>query len=131
MSENVERAKRAFDAFTRGDMETALEFIDPSFEVDDRVTPEANPTERGPAALIENAGQVYEAFGEIAWEPREIIDLDDRVLVRVRITAKGKHTALPIDEDVGHVYTLKGEMATKLVIYRTWAEALEAAGLSE
>ena len=129
--DNVERTKRAFDAFTRGDLETALEFIDPSFVVDDRVTPEANPTKRGPAALVENAAQVYEAFGEIAWEPREIIDLDDRVLVRVRLTAKGRHTALPIDEDVGHLYTLNGEKAAKLVIYRTWDEARSAAGLSE
>src|SRR5688500_15399092 len=100
--ENVDRTKRAFDAFTRGDLETAFEFIHPSFEVDDRVVPEANPTKRGPDALVENAGQVYEAFGEISWQPVEIVDLNDRVLVRVRVTAKGKHTALPIDEDVGH-----------------------------
>jgi ketosteroid isomerase-like protein len=130
-SENVERTKRAFDAFTRGDLETAFEFIDPSFEVDDRVVPEASPTKRGPDALVENAGQVYEAFGEIRWEPREIVDLGDRVLVRVRVTARGKHTALPIDDDVGHVYTLKGDKAVKLVIYRTWDEARAAAGLGD
>ena len=48
--ENVERVKRAFAALSKGDFEAALEHIDPSFEVDDRVAPEANPTERGPAA---------------------------------------------------------------------------------
>jgi ketosteroid isomerase-like protein len=127
--DNVARFERAFDAFTKGDMETALEHIDPSFEVDDRVAPEANPSERGPEALIANSAQVYEAFGEISWEPVEIVDLGDRVLVRVRMTAVGRATSLPIDEDVGHLYTMEGIKAVKLVIYRTWDEAREAAGL--
>ncbi|MGH2992815.1 MAG: nuclear transport factor 2 family protein [Solirubrobacterales bacterium] len=91
--ENVDRVKRAFDAFSGGDLETAFEFIDPSFQLEDRVVPEANPSERGPAALISNVGQVREAFGDITWEPREIVDLGDRVLVRVHHSAKGQHTA--------------------------------------
>ena len=78
--------------------------------------PEANPTQRGLDALVENAAYVYEVFGEVSWEPREIIDLGGRVLVRVRMTARGQHTALPIDEDVCHVYMLEGEKAVSLVI---------------
>jgi hypothetical protein len=34
--ENVDRIKRAFDAFSNGDLETAFEVIDPSFELNDR-----------------------------------------------------------------------------------------------
>ena len=129
--ENVERTKRAFDAVTRGDLKVAFEFIDASFEVKDHVVPEASPTERGPEALIANVGQVREAFGDIAWEPREIIDRGDLVLVRVHISAKGLHTALPIGEAVGHVYRLREGKAVHLDIFRTWDQALEAAGLSE
>ena len=129
--ENVERVKRAFDALSKGDSEAALEHIDPSFEVNDRVAPEANPTERGPGALVKNLGAVTEAFRTVTWEPLEFIDHDDRVLVRVRMTARGKHSALPIDEEVGHAYAIKDGKAVRLDIYRTWAEALEAVGLSE
>ena len=129
--ENVERTKRAFDAFTRGDLEVAFEFIDPSFEVNDRVAPEASPSERGPDALIANAGQMREAFGDIAWEPREIVDRGDLVLVRVHLSAKGHHTSLPIGDEVGHVYAMREGKAVHLDIFRTWAEALEAAGLRE
>ena len=130
--ENAERVRLAFDAFTRGDMAAVTEFIDPSFEVDDRVVPEANPSERGMDALVANAAQVYEAFGEISWEPREVVEVGDRVLVRVHVSMKGQSTALPVAEDVGHVYALneKGR-AVKLDIFRTWDEAREAAGLSE
>ncbi|MEK6272568.1 MAG: nuclear transport factor 2 family protein [Actinomycetota bacterium] len=129
--ENVDRVERAFAAFSSGDLETAFEFIDPSFEVNDRVVPEASPSERGPDALIANAGQVREAFGDIAWEPREIVDRGDRILVRVHISARGLHTSLPIDDDVGHVYTMREGKAVHLDIFRTWGEALEAAGLRE
>ena len=126
--ENVERVKRAFAALSKGDFEAALEHIDPSFEVDDRVAPEANPTERGPGALVTNLRTVTDAFGDLDWEAQEIVDLEDRVLVRVRLTARGKHSALPIDEEVGHVYTIENGKAVKLEIFRTWAEAREAAG---
>ena len=124
---NAERVRRAFDGFTRGDMAPVQELIDPTFEVVDHVTPEASPKERGFEALLKNAAYVYEVFGELSWDPVEIEDHGDRVLVRVRVTAKGMSTKLPIDDDVGHLFTLNDEgRATKLVIYRTWEEAQSA-----
>jgi ketosteroid isomerase-like protein len=129
--ENIDRVKRGFEAFTRGDLDTAFEFIDPSFEINDRVVPEANPSERGPDALIANVRLVWDAFGEVAWEPREIVDRDDLILVRVHMSAKGHHTSLPIEEDVGHVYTMRDGKAVRLDIFRTWDSALEAAGLRD
>jgi hypothetical protein len=52
---------------------------------------------------------VREAFGDITWEPREIVDLGDRVLVRVHL----------------------GEGAVRLDIFRTWEEARRATGPRE
>jgi ketosteroid isomerase-like protein len=127
--ENVKRMKRAFDAFSMGDLETAFGFIDPDFEIHDRVI--GSPSERGPDALIANAGAVREAVGDVSWEPREIVDVGDRVLVRVHVTGTGQHTSLPIDGDVGHIYTVKEGKAVRLDIFRTWEEALEVAGLRE
>ena len=130
-SENLVTLQRAFAAFTAGDMETVGELIDPEFEVDDRVVPEANPTRRGPGALAENAEQVKEAFGDVAWEPREVIDLDDRILVRVHVTGKGHATELPVEGDVGHVYSMRNGKAIGVVIFRTWEEAKQHAGVSD
>jgi ketosteroid isomerase-like protein len=127
--ENVEGLKRAFDAFASGDLETAVGFIDPEFEIHDRVI--GSPSERGPAALIANAADVREAIGDVSWEPREIVDLGDRVLVEVHVTGQGQHTSLPINEAVGHIYTLRNGKAVKLDIFRTYEEARHAAGVSE
>ena len=125
--DNAARVQRAFDAFARGDLETAFEFIDPSFEVHDRVVLEASPTTTGPAALVENVGMVTEAFGEVVWDPREIIDRGDLVVVRVHMSAKGHHTALPVEEDVGHVYTIEERQGRAARHLPDWKEALEAA----
>jgi hypothetical protein len=95
------------------------------------VVPEANPSERGPDALIANATQVREAFGDTTWEPQEIVDQGEQILVRVRFTATGHHTSLPIDDDIGQVFTMKDGKAIRLDIYRTWDEAREAPGLRE
>jgi len=94
------------------------------------VVPEANPSERGVEALVANARQVYDAFGEVSWEAREIVDLGDRVLVRVHVTMKGQHTALPVDEDLGQVFTLVDGRVVKLDIFRTWEEARRAGARS-
>jgi hypothetical protein len=126
-AEDVARLRRAFDAFAQGDLETAFSYIDPSFEIDDRVI--TSPSGRGPEALVQNAAQVREVFGDVTWKPMEIIDLDDRLLVRVHVTGTGEHTALQIDDDVGHIYTFKDGKATKLDIFRTWEEARAHAGV--
>jgi ketosteroid isomerase-like protein len=126
--ENVETLKRAFDAFASGDLETVFGFIDPAFQINDRVI--GSPSARGPDALIANAAEVREAVGDVSWEPREIVDLGDRALVKVHVAGAGQHTSLPIHGDVGHIYTFRDGKAVKLDIFRTWDEARRVAGLS-
>src|SRR5262249_56365264 len=129
--ESVEDLKRAFEAFERGDVDEVLPLIDPDFEIGDRIVPEGGPHLRGPEALTANVAQVREVFGDVTWRAREVIDLDDRLLVRVRMEATADHTALPFAEDIGHVYTLKHGRIVRLDIFRTWDEALAAAGLGD
>lgn len=126
--ENVERIERAFEALWRGDLETALADLDPSFEVVDHVAPEADPVIRGPQAMVENLSHVSDAFDELRWELLEVVDLGDRVLARVRMTGKGKHSALAVEEEVGHVYAIENGRAVRLDIFRTWDEARAASG---
>jgi ketosteroid isomerase-like protein len=130
-SENVAGLQRAFEAFAKGDMETVSQFIDPNFEVEDRIIPEPSPSERGIGALVANAEQVRQVLGEVSYEPREVLDLGDYILVQVRFKGSGRHTSLPVDEDIGHMYTLKDGKAIRLDIFRTWAEARRAAGLAD
>jgi hypothetical protein len=70
-------------------------------------------------------------FGDVSWHPQEVIDLDGRLLVRVRLEATAQHTALPFDEDIGQIHTLRNGRMLRLDVYRTWEEARLAAGLPD
>jgi ketosteroid isomerase-like protein len=130
-SENVTLLMEAFEAFGRGDMDAVAERIDPEFRIEDRILIEPDPAERGPAALLANIELVREAFGDMTWEPQEVLEHDDKIAVRVRATGSGQTTSLLFEEDIGHVYTLRDGRAIKLDIFRTWPEARAAAGLED
>jgi ketosteroid isomerase-like protein len=130
-SENVAALRRGFDAVRRGDLEAAADMLDPSFEIGARLVPEGRTGARGPEALLANVNEVREVFGDVTWEPLEIVDLGDRILVRVLLEGTAEHTALPIAEEIGHVYTFRDGRATRLDIYRSWAEAQRAGGVKD
>ena len=75
--------------------------------------------------------QIRDVFGDVRWQPLEFLDLGDRVLVRVRIAGTAGLTALPVEQDLGHLYTLRDGLVTRLDIFRTWDEARAAAGLED
>jgi ketosteroid isomerase-like protein len=118
----------AFAALTSGDVDGALAYLHDDFQVRDHISLEASPTTRGPQALLENLTHIYDALGAISWNAVEIVDFDDRVCVRVVLKARGKHSQLPISEEVGHLYVVDSGKARSLDIFRSWGEALAAAG---
>jgi SnoaL-like domain len=130
-SESVVNMRRAFEAWADGDLQTVEKFVDPSFEIEDRILPEGSPSERGVEALVANTARVREVFGDPTWEPREIVELGDRILVRVHFEGSGQSTRLQTDTDVGQVFALRHSRAVKLDVFRSWSEARAAAGLED
>jgi ketosteroid isomerase-like protein len=130
-SESVVNMRRAFEAWAEGDLQTVEKFVDPSFEIEDRILPEGSPSERGVEALVANTARVREVFGDATWEPREIVELGDRILVRVHFEGSGQSTRLQTDTDVGQIFTLLNGRAVKLDVFRSWSEARAAAGLED
>jgi uncharacterized protein len=128
---NVELVERNFRALREGDLDSVLDTIAPDFEVGARAVPEAAPEVKGPEALTAIIGQIRDVFGDVRWEPLEFVDLGDRVLVRVRIAGTAEITALAVEQDLGHIYTLKDGSITRLDIYRTWDEGRAACGLGD
>ncbi len=133
-SENVERLQLAFEAFARGDIDVVAENIDPDFQIENSILIDASSPVRGVEALKVNTDKFREAFGEVRWEPQEIVELGDQILVRVRVEGEGRTTSLAMeqlnaDQDIGHLWTLREGRAVSLKIYRTWGEARAAAGM--
>jgi len=70
-------------------------------------------------------------WGKWRLEPKRFLDAGDRVVVFVRILAKGGASGVPIEVETAHVWTIRGARVTSVHAYRDRSQALEAAGLTE
>jgi ketosteroid isomerase-like protein len=130
-AEDIERIRDGFALFEQGKLDEAMEGFDPAFELDDHIVPEDTTEARGREALRAQLENLNQAFGEIHYELRDFIDLGDRILVRVGVHAKGGQTGIEMREEVGQIWRVRAGLATSLEIFRSWEEALSAAGISK
>ena len=72
-----------------------------------------------------------EGFASEQMEAREMVDAGDRVVVVVRHRGQGRRSGIELEETFAMVWTLRDGRATRMEMYPTRKEALEAVGLSE
>jgi hypothetical protein len=70
-------------------------------------------------------------MGRFRYEPDELRDLGDRLLVIGRIRTSGASSGAATDSDFANVFTLSAGRVISEHVYFNRAEALEAVGLSE
>ena len=134
--ENVELARRGYaalnDAYRTGDFSAAIEeFCDPEIVLTPSgILPESSEM-HGHEGLLRFAALQTEAFEEFWVQPQEMIDAGDRVVVPVRFGGRAQHTGLEVVFDVVHVCTARDGKWTRIDMYVSKAEALEAVGLWE
>ena len=117
--EKVESVRRGFDAFQEGDASQMLDLM-----ADDLVTYRADPdgaTYHGKEGFLRATADWTEDF----------IDAGDRVLVRVRQTARGAASGIPVEGEFWFLFEIRARRAAKVSFYVRRGDALEAAGLEE
>jgi ketosteroid isomerase-like protein len=129
--ENVEIVRRMYDAFHSGNADGALAHFDPDVLVDaSRARPDGG------------MGQVHEQLSAIvaAWmgtwdesreEITEVRDLGSQVLVLSVQHGRGKGSGVEVEAPYALLYDVHGAKITRVTMFPTQQEALEAAGLSE
>ena len=131
MSErNVEVVRRGFEALNGG-VEAFIEFVDPEFETE--TSPELTPEPdvyRGYDGVRRYFASFEETMEEIRFEPGEFIEVGDRVLVPVRLSAKGKETGITVEQRLTTVWVLRDGKAVRIESYATEEQARRAAGLA-
>jgi ketosteroid isomerase-like protein len=131
MSEEQElivKLRRAYDAFSRGDFDAAIELVDPDIEA---VTT-APTTLHG---VDEFRGWMEpETLESRTMEPERFEVVGNRVLVRLFSRGRGVRSGISLETHYWAVWTFNEEgFATQMVAFRDVdeAEARKAAGLSE
>lgn len=128
--QNVETVQRGFDALNRGEIGGILAFVHPDFET--VVPPElsAEPSAyRGHDGVRRYFESFYDAMRDIRFIADRIWDAGDAVVVALRLTARGKETGIPVEQQVGQVWTIRDGMAVRVENFVTVSEALESVGL--
>ena len=127
--ENVEVIKRGVDAIRRGDWETLAEGADPHISVrTDARWPEQRIYGRE-AALAFYRGLVESGGSDIHIE--EILDLGDRVLVRLLWHMRGSHSGVEGEQRYSVVCTLRDGRVILEEFFLDHEQALQAVGLEE
>ena len=134
--ENLELARRGYEtlneAYKTGSFQDALErFCDPGIVLTPSgILPESSQMQ-GHGGLVRFITLQTEAFEDFWVEPQAFIDAGDRVVVPVRFGGRAHHSGLDVEFEVVHVLTARDGKWTRVDMYPTKSEALEAVGLSE
>jgi uncharacterized protein len=128
--ENVELVRRGYEAFARGDLETAMELFHPDIEWHDPDRP-GGGTYRGREGVLRNLEEWLEGWEEFRLEPEEFLEAGDQVVVLVRQSGRGKGSGVEIEAPLAQAFRVREGKVVWARIYASREEALEAAGLSD
>ena len=129
--ENVEIVKRAFEAQNRGDLDGLLDLMTEDVVIDAsrRIIDPVKAT--GHEEVMSLAAMLDDVWADQRREAEDWIDAGDAVVVPMRLINRGRASGVPVEaRSAWAVYVCEGKI-TRLVVYQSRAEALEAVGLSE
>jgi ketosteroid isomerase-like protein len=132
--ENVEIVRRSFDLWRHGDLEGWLETIDPAIEWDISSHPLPDVPNRGSgreAFLTDMLATYTSGWNDYSAELKEVSEAGEHVILVAHETATMRDTGVPLERDLVQLWTVQGGKAVFLRVFRTKAEALDAAGLEE
>jgi ketosteroid isomerase-like protein len=125
----VKIAQRAYEAYQRGGVEEALEYLDPEIEWNmSEQFARAPRTFHGYDGIREVAAIFDEYFEDFRTDPHEFIDAGDKVVVPVRLHGRLKGTGEKVEYDLVQVWTLRRGRAVRLDAYNDREEAFRETG---
>ena len=127
--ENVEIARRSFEAWIRGDVDAGAEDFAPDCELD---MSRAIGTDRGIYSLNQMRRLVeefLEAFDTVQLGT-EYIDAGEHVVMPFTNRFRGRD-GIEVQARGTWLYTIRDGLIVRICLYQELQEALEAAGLSE
>jgi len=123
--------KRALEAFDSGDMGRILVLTHPDFEAEVSSEVSAEPdTYRGHDGIRRYFDSFDEAMDDIHFEGERFWETDDSVVVALRLTARGRRTAIAVEQHSAGVWTVRDGKILRIRAYASITRALRSVGLS-
>jgi ketosteroid isomerase-like protein len=130
--ENVEFVRKMFEAFNSEDIDEIVRFAHPELVVEIPAEVSAEPdVYHGPDGIRRYFSSFQDAMDEIRFEPERLWDAGESVVVALRLTARGRQTAILVEQRTGAVWSVRDGKLVGVRAYPSVSEALQAAGLRE
>ena len=132
MSEaDIEALRAVYEAVSRGDWDAAFRDARSDFEL---ITPDQNPipgTYRGREAIQAFFAELWAAFEEVAVQPGQFVELDDRILVSLDMQLRPSGSRAKVEMQITHLWTMRDARPARCEVFLRREQALEAVGLQE
>lgn len=130
--EIMDRVMRGYEAFNRGDFDSAVEGFHADIEwMGYDLLPE-NQTYRGHDGVKRFWDSFREVFDDFRIEVDETIDAGDQVVVMARVAGRGKDSGVEVVTPAfAHVWTIRDELVIRMEMFPTRADALAAVGMGQ
>jgi ketosteroid isomerase-like protein len=130
--ENLELVRRGLEIFNSGDIDRILSFTGADFEIEVPPGLSAEPdTYRGAEGVRRYFQSFDEAMDEVHFRADRFWDAAEAVVVDALVTARGKQTAIPVEQRAAQLWTIRGGRVIRIRAYASLSEALETVGLAE
>ena len=126
----MEVVRAAFEVFDRGDLRSALEFMDPDIEWDVSGVLLDQGVIFGRDAVLAYLERTFSAL-PFTHEGHQFMDAGERVCVLASIRGRGSGSGVELAQPIGYVMTLRDGVIIRSCFFADHAEALQAAGLAE
>ena len=129
--ENVETVRKVYAAWTCGDPPQAFEHLDPDVvweAIED--APDAG-TSRMHSGVKRHMDDWLLDFEMLSFEFGQSVEVEGQLVMEQRLETKGRGSGLTTVINYAAVYSFRAGKVLTVKEYRTFAQALEAAGLSE
>lgn len=130
--ESAAIARRAYEAFNRGDQQAMVADLAPNFEyATTGAIPGMTGVYRGVEGILGFLEWMRSEFERPRIEVNELVDAGDQVVAAVTLRGRGKQSGVEASWAVWHVWTMEHGKVVHGQAFTSREEALEAAGLSE
>jgi ketosteroid isomerase-like protein len=130
--ENVEVVRRMWAAWDRRDMTGLFALYDPAIHFESHSGPiELRRVWHGHDGVREAFREWMEPFDTFHVHAQTFIDAGDRVVVGWRQGGRGRTSGAEVEVSAWQVCQVRDGLVTRIDLFGTKAEALEAVGLSE
>jgi uncharacterized protein len=120
--ESREMIRRGYEAYSRGDLEAAMEFFDERVEL----RPPASSIDPEPRFGVDGVRHYMapDLFEYQSAEPAEMIERENRILVVARIRARGRGSGVELDDVAFHLWTIEDGLVVRFEVMLDRDEAM-------